>query len=105
MLAAAMPDVLVGEVDAALLALVDGRRAAGAGVVGVGSLVGDVARVDLFADDSPHDRGRRAAGLLDVSDGERAGGDGAADLVGADPDAARSTPARCCDGCVACCRW
>jgi hypothetical protein len=76
---------LVGDVDAALLALVDGRRAARAGVVRIGSLVGDVARVDLFADDAAHDRGRCATGLLHILDGERAGGDGGADLVGADP--------------------
>jgi hypothetical protein len=44
-------------------------------VLGIGALVGEVAGVDFFADDATDYRGRCSAGLLDVLNGERAGGD------------------------------
>ena len=81
----ALQPAVVDRGGAGLSALVDGGGAAGARMLGIGALVGEVAGVDFFADDATDDRGRCSAGLLDVFDGDRAGGDGGADLVGADP--------------------
>lgn len=64
--------------------MVNRGGAAWAGMVGVRSLVGNVARVDFFAYDAADDCGRCTAGLLHVLTVNAAVGMGGTYFVGAD---------------------